>query len=254
MKTKLAIGDIHGRLDLLNALLEKIDDNYRLDNVQLIFLGDMINRGKDSRGVIARIKGLQEKYPETVVLAGNHEWLAIDAMIKNNYDDLWLWNVNGGIATKNSYRYEEDNLDQGALEEDIKWMACLPLYYETDDFFFSHAPLPIDRLRRACDGPPYTACGYSRSELTWTYFPDEDDCAKKIDGKVGVCGHVHQLKLDVFEPRIYDHYIFCDSGSGCSPKAPLSAVDVAARTFIQAWPAEAIEVHTVTVEEEDVDS
>jgi hypothetical protein len=54
------------------------------------------------------------------------------------------------------------------------------------------------------------------------------------EGKIGVCGHVHQLRNGVLEPRLYDHYIFADAGCGCmnDGSAPLVAIEVKTRRVI----------------------
>ena len=78
-----AIGDIHGRLDLLEDLLAKIDD----DEASLpvcrsvrVFLGDLVDRGPDSAGVIARLIELRKAKPDTRFLLGNHEEVFLAAI------------------------------------------------------------------------------------------------------------------------------------------------------------------------------
>jgi serine/threonine protein phosphatase 1 len=71
-----AIGDIHGRLDLLDALLGMIDSDDRergASHTTLIFLGDLVDRGPDSRGVVQRLLDLSRTSRETRFLLGNHE-------------------------------------------------------------------------------------------------------------------------------------------------------------------------------------
>lgn len=71
-----AVGDIHGRLDLLNELLEKIEADIasreQAHNV-VVFLGDLIDRGPDSAGVVERLRRWKPLGGKTVLLCGNHE-------------------------------------------------------------------------------------------------------------------------------------------------------------------------------------
>jgi hypothetical protein len=223
-----AIPDIHGRKDLLDKLLEKLYTEEKLDLTQdkLIFLGDMIDRGADSKGVMDTIRDLLEKHPTNVVaLAGNHEWLAIGASINpSNYDKVALWEMNGGDSTRKSFSPHTNIPD-----DYIRWMALLPLSHEEPGFFFSHAPVPREDRRLLINkGQPFT-----NEELTWTYSIDELGIARDHGyGIVGVCGHIHALRKGIFEPRFYDHYIFADAGCGCHPRAPLVAIEVRTRKVI----------------------
>ncbi|MFL9839841.1 metallophosphoesterase [Sphingomonas sp. ST-64] len=78
-----AVGDIHGRLDLLDDLLERIerDDATRAPlDTTLIFLGDLIDRGPDSAQVIERLRQLSAAVPAIRFLLGNHEEVFLKAM------------------------------------------------------------------------------------------------------------------------------------------------------------------------------
>lgn len=78
-----AIGDIHGRLDLLDALLRQIDadDAARAPaDTQLIFLGDLVDRGPDSAAVVERLRRLAIERPNTLFLMGNHEEVLLAAL------------------------------------------------------------------------------------------------------------------------------------------------------------------------------
>ena len=69
-----AIGDIHGRLDLLTTLLAQIEQHRAGRDRTIVFLGDYIDRGPDSAGVVATVRKLQAREPDAVVcLKGNHE-------------------------------------------------------------------------------------------------------------------------------------------------------------------------------------
>jgi serine/threonine protein phosphatase 1 len=99
-----AIGDIHGRLDLLNGLLAQIfvDERTRGGSGELIFLGDLINRGPQSAQVLDRLIDLKMKRPETRFLLGNHEELFLTSL-DGNREAVRFFDRVGGAETILSY-------------------------------------------------------------------------------------------------------------------------------------------------------
>lgn len=228
-----AIPDIHGRFDLLDKLLATLREEAKLDlgEDKLIFLGDMIDRGPDSYRVLAEIRNYQDGSPENVVvLAGNHEWLAIDACTQRTESAMDLWKWNGGDATVRSFK---KGLKPFLPDDWVKWMAALPLSHEEPGFFFSHAPVPLEMDRNSSmRGKPF-----SKQELIWTYESDEGRYARNmLPETIGVCGHVHRLRHGCQEPRFYEHYYFLDAGCGCQMSAPLVAVEVRSKQIWWARP------------------
>lgn len=228
-----SIPDIHGRLDLLNKLLDTLYTQHALDlsKDKLVFTGDYVDRGPDSYGVIARVKKLTEDHPGNVIaLSGNHEWMAIQYYTRGTRDDVELWEMNGGLQTIKSYQMAGYSR---MTDEHVRWLAFLPLKHEEPGFFFSHAPAPRESYRNVM----YRGQEFTPDELTWTYHSDEFGVARDHgNGIVGVCGHLHALRKGILQPRFYPHYIFADSGCGCNDKAPLVAVEVNTREVIFAWP------------------
>jgi serine/threonine protein phosphatase 1 len=153
-----AIGDIHGRLDLLDALLASIRDDQKARSeapVILIFLGDYIDRGPDSKGVVDR---LLEGFPAPfsgVFLKGNHEHLLL-SFIHDPYPNL-DWLRNGGDAALLSYgvdieivRLASGGGPQALAEAARRFRTALPeshlRFYEAlelscrlGDYLFVHA-------------------------------------------------------------------------------------------------------------------
>lgn len=134
-----AIGDLHGRLDLLEKSVQKIYD-LEGDNVfQIITLGDYIDRGRNSRGVIEFLMA----HPEIIALRGNHEDIAVQTISCSLHTD-W-WSGNGGLQTLHSYgqpwHIRNELLTSLVPDEHVKWMAGLPLYYEVEKQVFVHAGL-----------------------------------------------------------------------------------------------------------------
>lgn len=100
-----AIGDVHGRLDLLSALMVKIET----DSAQrpcpreyVVFLGDLIDRGPDSRGVIDYLLRARETLPGPIFLAGNHEEMLLRILGKDG-GQLAEWLSFGGQQCVESY-------------------------------------------------------------------------------------------------------------------------------------------------------
>jgi len=138
-----AIGDIHGRADLLAELhdLIRTDLTDAPDRTLLVYLGDYIDRGMESREVIAEL--IREPLPgaESIHLIGNHEQLMLDAM--DGDSDGALWRRNGGEATLQSYGLEPDLLGH-ALSMKIppthrQFLRGLKLQARFGDYFFVHA-------------------------------------------------------------------------------------------------------------------
>jgi serine/threonine protein phosphatase 1 len=78
-KRLLAVGDIHGYLDKLTGLMEQVGPTA---DDRVVFLGDYIDRGPDSRGVIEYLIDFRKRFPQTVFLRGNHEQMLLDAMVE----------------------------------------------------------------------------------------------------------------------------------------------------------------------------
>ncbi len=144
----IAIGDIHGCARTLDVLLERLapapDDH-------LVFIGDYIDRGPNSKRVIERLLALRDEVPCTF-LRGNHEALMLEYL---DYGLLRAWRANGGPATLQSYLNGRDNVD--IPEAHIAFLKETRLHYDTPEFFFVHAGLKphltiAENLRRADDG------------------------------------------------------------------------------------------------------
>ncbi|HVO02357.1 MAG TPA: metallophosphoesterase family protein [Candidatus Cybelea sp.] len=133
-----AIGDIHGRFDLLKKALATIERETTAATV--VFLGDYIDRGPDSKPVVETLmRGPTRPGDRWICLKGNHEAMACDAAAGR---DRFLWLDNGGDATLRSFG--------GALPPAVlAWFAALPVTFETEHHLFVHAGIfpgvPIDQ-------------------------------------------------------------------------------------------------------------
>ncbi len=228
-----AVPDIHGRNDLLQLLLKKLyEDGY--DNTQdlLVFLGDMIDRGPDSNGVLTTIKKLCESSPYVQALYGNHDDFAVNYYANPSSDNEYAWMINGGHATRNSYPGRIMSNDH------VRWIASLPLFLVIQGFFFSHAPVPKENDKKSKVPGEYT-----RHELIWHYEPHgyfrqhEGPMDQDGDKCIGVAGHIHAGSMSM-EPSVFDNYRLLDTGCGCFNDHPLVAHECISNRTIYAKPGE----------------
>ncbi len=150
-----AVGDIHGRLDLLDLLLKQIARHAAAQSASenvLIFLGDYIDRGPESRGVIERLIALPEAFPGWGIhfLRGNHDQAALEFV--ENPALYGVWRSYGAAETLMSYgvappRFEKQRDFERAREEftravplsHLRFFSRLKYFHVEDDYLFVHA-------------------------------------------------------------------------------------------------------------------
>jgi serine/threonine protein phosphatase 1 len=129
------IGDVHGCLDMLERLMDKIDCSPEKDT--LIFLGDYIDRGDDSKGVVDYILDLRRDAFKVEALKGNHEAMFLN-FLRGVESEIFI--VNGGWRTMESYGSYNLQDDLSLIPSDHrKFYASLKLYIELDDYYIVHA-------------------------------------------------------------------------------------------------------------------
>ncbi|RVT90530.1 serine/threonine protein phosphatase [Sphingomonas crocodyli] len=148
-----AIGDVHGRADLLNDLLALIDqDNSKRSPAvkTLIFLGDLVDRGCQSAQVVQSTCQLQASDENIYVIKGNHEE-AMLAALDGNLRAFKFFLMYGGAATLRSYNIPEKNIRVEALPDLLRtFISTIPPHHvdflrhaidflEIGDYFFTHA-------------------------------------------------------------------------------------------------------------------
>jgi serine/threonine protein phosphatase 1 len=153
-----AVGDIHGRLDLLDQMLDIIgQDSASREPARtvLVFLGDYVDRGSDSKGVVDRLTARLPEDTATIFLKGNHEDFLLSFLDEPISGLNWLHN--GGEASLMSYGVHagaiSDAIWQGKIglteaaalfrsllpEEHLRFFRSLKLSYRAGDYFFAHA-------------------------------------------------------------------------------------------------------------------
>ena len=176
----IAIGDVHGCIHALDAVLEAIAPTVR---DELVFLGDMIDNGRESKEVLDRIVELRRQC-RVVLIEGNHEEMMLRA--RTSEADFNYWMNCGGATTLSSYHFP------GKLADvpDSHWElieSCSP-FFETNEFIFTHASYLPELLMSA--QPPH--------ELRWTLF-DRSELAPHCSGKPVTVGHTEQRDGEVLD-------------------------------------------------------
>lgn len=143
-----AIGDIHGCVDQLAQLLDDCRRFAKGQPTTFVFLGDYIDRGPDSRGVIQTIMDTQAADPDRVfALAGNHEDLLLASL--TSHDAIGRWLANSGGATLRSHGVTSP---KDLPVEHLAWIRNLPTHYDDGQRFFVHAGIrpgiPLDQQTR----------------------------------------------------------------------------------------------------------
>ena len=202
----IAVGDIHGHYTQLTSLFYGLDKRLGdLSEHQIIFLGDYVDGGPDTRRCIEFIRDLQTMYPQTIALMGNHEDMLFDSFLNPADQQKWaLWFYQGGQQTLWSYIPENaPNFPMRAASipfEHIKWISQLPLFYESKLYYFVHAGF-LPGLP-----PVYT----SKTDMLWIReeFIDSDyDWGKKV-----VFGHTYHDEPLVHRNKIGIDTMFHDRG------------------------------------------
>ncbi len=148
-----AIGDIHGRLDLLNLLLQRIEQDVASRSTPqplVVFLGDYVDRGPQSRQTIDRLIGYG-KTSKAVFLKGNHELIALKCLSEAGLFDTWLRRL-GGIGTLMSYGVNpaaftgegriarlQAAFHKALPQAHFRFFRSLETSFVCGDFFFVHA-------------------------------------------------------------------------------------------------------------------
>lgn len=200
-----AIGDVHGKAGMLEELLQHWDGQS-----QLVFLGDLIDRGEDSRRVLERVKALVAA--GAVCIAGNHEhmfkaWLADPADRYNHYKR------NGGDTTINSLLgrpldHPVDGLADAATVQAncpdlVDFIETLPYVYETENYIFVHAGLDLS-LEDWCETSDY--------DKVWIRTPFHE--GKNQTGKTIVFGHTPTFYLFGEKPGTAELWTTADGKIG----------------------------------------
>lgn len=182
------IGDIHGEIDELKIIIDKI--NYDPAQDKLIFVGDYVDRGADSYQVYNYIRELDNG--KNIFLRGNHEEMMIDAVLNKN--EIQLWYHNGGQKTERSFPNNSE------LKAAAQFFDSLPYYHANQDYIFVHAGI----------NPSKSLEEQTEHDLVWIRQPFLGAKNKDFkEDRTVVAGHT-----PVAEVRFGDNKILVDTGAG----------------------------------------
>jgi serine/threonine protein phosphatase 1 len=206
----IAIGDAHGCIHALDALLAAIEP---LPDDTLVFLGDLVDQGRDSRDVLDRVLTLQDSC-RVVLIQGNHEEMMLAA--RENEAALRYWEVCGGIATLNSYRYGGKLADVPPVHWQL--LESGQPYYETDAFIFTHANYLAD----------VPMSEQPEHQLRWALL-EPGEVHPHVSGKTVFVGHTEQKNCELLDLG----FVVC-LDTACWRHGWLTAIEVHTR---QVWQA-----------------
>ena len=156
MSTYFVVGDIHGKAQMLEEIMTEWDGK-----AQLVFLGDLIDRGENSKRSIEIVKDYVDHHG-AVCLSGNHEYMFL-AWLDNPEERYDHYRRNGGDTTINSLLGRpldapvDGVADAQAIEstvpELVAFIRSLPFDYETETYYFVHAgvDLSLENWRETSD-------------------------------------------------------------------------------------------------------
>lgn len=179
-KRQIAIGDIHGCALALELLLEAIEPS---GDDTIIALGDYVDRGPDSKGVVDRLIELRASC-EVIALQGNHEEMMLDVVSGKKPHFQWL--QYGGVQTLDSYGFIGD-LDI-IPDEHRTFFDSMVDFYESDDHLFFHAN--YDAEKPAGEQEVY--------DLRWRKLT-ESAPPPHFTGKRAIVGHTHDPTGEILD-------------------------------------------------------
>lgn len=143
----IAVGDVHGMAQTLELLLNDLEGRFRPSESIFVFLGDLIDRGPDSRSTIDMVLRILARYPGSVFVMGNHdEYLLNMSLLSLASDEARAWSLLGGMDTLQSYGFKADGdlVDTGkefnrTFPEHVSLLKNAVTHFETERHFFAHA-------------------------------------------------------------------------------------------------------------------
>lgn len=220
-----AVGDIHGCAGLLTRLLAKIDADPCDKKRRLIFLGDYVDRGEDSKAVIDTLLAIGASAPDTIFLKGNHEQAILDFLDAPDRNEDWLhW---GGDKTLESYGVADiwqkspadlaEALAHRMPAAHLSFLKSLALWRVLGGYVFVHAGFR----------PGVALADQTEQDCLWIRADFHNAPAEGRPKEVVVHGH-HPVK----KPLDLGWRIAVDTGAVWSDALTAVVLDGATRRFI----------------------
>ena len=204
------IGDVHGQLEKLVRIIEQLQDLPDFQERWIVFIGDLVDRGPDSKGVLDLVTTLLHEHPRTTMTCGNHE-LAMAGSLglfesppDNEWATRWLDHYSSQ-ATFESYGATKDNLSELSSlipDDHVHILRNAPWCIEHPDYFFVHSGLDPEmsfaKQREKLQRPDYSLrrprwlCS-----KTLPFHSPPDDCQKIV-----VSGHARVPRVMFAKKRL----------------------------------------------------
>jgi serine/threonine protein phosphatase 1 len=224
------VGDVHGRADLLNRMFELIYDDIGSDralNVVEIFIGDYVDRGRESRSVLEMLSSTPLLADRRICLKGNHEQMLLDFLSDSTTGPSWT--EFGGGDTLLSYgvrprlNMAPDEAERTRVEFQhafpqghYRFVRSLPVSFRCGDYFFAHAGVRpgVDLARQRPD------------DLLWIRDPFLG--STRNFGAIVVHGHTPAA-----EPVILPNRLCIDTGAFATGRLTCLVLEGTERRFLQ---------------------
>jgi len=225
-----AVGDVHGRLDLLESLLQSIEEDVRARpsrKTSIVFLGDLIDRGPSSAGVVERLRTFRPNFAAPLFLMGNHEEVLL-RILDGEASLIPSWLRFGGTETLRSYGLDADELATSTEAEAVtKVRRAIPEAHSAfianfadtvsfGDYLFVHAGIR----------PGVELSEQSKADLRWIREPFLQDQSERDF----VVVHGHTIRQDV---EITANRIGIDTGAFHTGVLTALAIDGEDRWLVQ---------------------
>lgn len=199
-----AVGDVHGRLDLLETLLAKIDEDNAgrpPKKTYIVFLGDLIDRGPDSAGVVERLRNYRPDFATPVFLGGNHEEVLL-RIVAGEHEIFGDWLSFGGAECVASYGLDPRSLGrkepaaaarqlvEALPSGHVEFLESFADTFRFGDYLFVHAGIR----------PGVALAEQDQFDLRWIREPFLGEAEEH--GMVIVHGHTIFPKVDERSNRI----------------------------------------------------
>ncbi|MCP1470886.1 serine/threonine protein phosphatase 1 [Sphingobium sp. OAS761] len=228
-----AIGDLHGRLDLMETLLDRIAQDGRARGsmqTTILFLGDLVDRGPNSRRIVERMIDMMATGDEVRCLKGNHEELFV-LVARGEVRAVPTFRKAGGAQTLSSYGLPPLDFERMADRAVADWalnnvsrshvdfLDALPDTFETGDYLFVHAGIR----------PGVKIAEQRGEDLRWIRhdFLDHQGAHPRM------IVHGHSITEDV---DIRDNRIGIDTGAFMTGRLTAIGIQGTARWFLQTDP------------------
>lgn len=218
-----AVGDVHGRCDLLEAVVSHAEQDAvsKGASPRFVFIGDICDRGYRSRQAYDFVAEVLENHTGSVLVKGNHDDLFCRAIKDKDEPSMSVWLMNGGIETLDSYCPGDT---EGAVEvvrtmhaDHLRMVDAASHYLEDDKILYVHAG--ISPLKAIQD--------QNTHDLMWT--------RTEFLGHVGPLSHVvvhgHTVVGDL--PVVTENRVSIDTGAYHSGRLTVAAVQEGKFSFFQ---------------------